>query len=416
MAIVLPFKAIRPTKDKVQLVASRSVDSYTSLDLKEKLAGNPYTFLHVISPDFKDGKKTKPGSPERLKKVKSRYQQYLDEGILFQDKKEAFYLYRQIKEGNIYTGIIARTSIEDYFSGVIRIHEATLTEREQKLKEYLEVCDFNAEPVLFFYPEDKEINKVIGKWMKMTAEYDFTTTDKVRHTAWVISDPIAVRKIRKRFEKLEKIYIADGHHRSASSALLGKSKREKNPRSKGKEAWNYYLGVFLSESQLRIYDFNRVVKDLNGHTPEQFLKALEFDFEIKSLQSRFSPSVKHQFGMYLDGKWFALKLKKNKWSKGPVESLDAEILTRRILAPLLGIENLKTDKRIGFVAGVRGMDGLTRKVDSGEYKLAFSLCPVKMDEIKLIADTNNIMPPKTTWVEPKMRSGLVIYSIAEGKK
>lgn len=416
MAIILPFKGIRPTPDKVNLVASRPVDSYSKEDLKEKLKGNPFTFLHVINPDHSDGKRTKPGSEERLRKIKTKFLSYIKEGILTEENKEAYYLYRQIKEGQVFTGLIARASIDDYLNGVIRVHEATLTEREMKLKEYLEICDFNAEPVLLFYPEDKEINRTINRYLKVRPDYDFTTTDKVRHSLWSISDRPSVSILRKRFAGMEKVYIADGHHRSSSSALLGLSKRERSRRFTGKEAWNFYMGIFLSESQLRIYDFNRVVKDLKDFGKEDFIKALQNDFEVKEQASAFAPKKKHVFGMYLDGIWYSLALKKEKWSKGPVESLDAEILTRRILHPLLGIVDLRADKRIGFVAGVKGMKGLTQKVDSGEFRVAFSLCPVTLDAIKNVADTNNIMPPKTTWVEPKMRSGLVIYSLSEKKK
>ncbi|MCC7303188.1 MAG: DUF1015 domain-containing protein [Bacteroidia bacterium] len=416
MAIVLPFKGIRPCFDKAHLVASRPVDSYTRDDLKEKLAGNPFTFLHVIHPDYKDGTRTTPGSPERLRKTKERFTDFMNEGILLQDKKEAYYLYRQIKGLHEYTGLIARTCIDDYFTGVIRVHEATLTDREQKLMEYLDVCDFNAEPVLFFYPDDKAVNRLIARQMRFRAEFDFTTTDKVRHTLWIIRDPAVVKKIRDRFGKTKKIYIADGHHRSASSALLGKRKRERKGTYTGKEPWNFYLGIFLSESQLKVYDYNRVVRDLNEWKEEDFIRALSLDFDIVTRKSFFSPKVKHQLGMYLAGKWYRLTLKRERWSKGPVESLDSEILTRRILEPLLEIRDLKTDPRIGFVSGVRGMEGLEKIVDSGEFTLAFSLCPVKLEDVKLIADTNNIMPPKTTWVEPKMRSGLVIYPISEQEK
>lgn len=415
MATIIPFKGIRPSRDKVHLVASRSVDGYNKTELHDKLHGNPYTFLHVISPDFKDGKKTKPGSPARLQKVKAQYLKFIEEGVFVSDAAPSYYFYQQIKDGNIYTGIIGCSSIDDYFDGVIKIHEQTLTEREQKLKEYLEVCDFNAEPVLFSYPNDKEIDAITLNVISTEPVYDFTTTDRVRHKLWVVDKKETVNKIKERFEKIPAIYIADGHHRSASSALLGKSRREKNPTYSGKEPYNFYLGVFFPETQLKIYDFNRVVKDLNGLNSDAFLKRLKEKFNVTLIgEQEYKPSRKHNFSMYLDGNWYSLDAKKEIiHNEEPVGSLDATILTDHILSPILNIHDLKTDKRIGFVSGIKGMKELKNQVDKWNYKVAFGLYPVEMEQLKHIADTNSIMPPKTTWVEPKMRSGLVIYSLEE---
>lgn len=293
MAQVIPFKAIRPEADKVHLVASRSVDGYNLNELKEKLAGNPFTFLHVINPDYYDGVKTKPGSKERLLKVKNRFNAFVKEKIFLQEDTLAYYIYRQIKGGDTYIGIIACTSIDDYFNGVIKIHEQTLTQREEKLKDYLEVCEFNAEPVLFFYPNDQVIDKFTNETIKTRADYDFTTTDRVRHTLWVVSDRKAVSVLKERFENIPSIYIADGHHRSASSALLGKSKRESLKKYTGKESFNYYLGVFFPETQLRIYDYNRVVKDLNNLSLEQLLTKLKAKFTVKkNHRKRLCPKTK----------------------------------------------------------------------------------------------------------------------------
>jgi uncharacterized protein (DUF1015 family) len=415
LATIIPFKGIRPTRDKVQLVASRSVDNYSTGDLHEKLRSNPFTFLHVIHPDFNDGKKTKPGSAERLKKVKAQYEAFREEGIFMQDASPCYYVYRQEKLGNTFTGIIACTSIDDYLKGTIKIHEQTLTEREKKLKAYLEVCDFNAEPVLFCYPDQPGIEKITAKATSIRAEYDFTTTDRVHHMLWVIDDPKEVNDLRKYFEKVPAVYIADGHHRSASSTLLGQSRREKNPSYTGKEPWNYYLGVFFPESQLKIFDFNRVVKDLNGLSENEFLDALKKDFEvIDHGEIIFHPQKKHTFSLYLGSKWYELILHKElQHDEEPVESLDAYLLTQRILSPILGIHDLKTDSRIGFVSGIKGFEELKNQVDNWKFKAAFGLYPVQMEELKRIADAGNIMPPKTTWVEPKMRSGLVIYSLSE---
>jgi len=413
MANIIPFKGFRPVKDKVHLVASRSVDSYTKNDLTDKLKGNPFTFLHIINPDFADDKPTRPGSLERLKKVKSKYEEFKKNGVFVQDEQPCYYIYQQQKAGNVYTGIIGCSSIDDYFNGVIKIHEQTLTDREQKLKEYLEVCDFNAEPVLFSYPNDVVIDELTAKKIATEPTYDFTTTDQVRHELWILNDPAVVKSIQERFRHIPAIYIADGHHRSASSALLGKSRREKNPSHTGKEAYNFYLGVFFPETQLRIYDFNRVVKDLNGLSASQLLKQLSEKFEIEEkTETIYKPQQKHNFSMYLENKWYSLTPKKGIVNdKEPVGSLDASILTEHILSPILGIHDLKTDKRIGFIPGIKGMEELKYQLDQGLAKVAFGLYPVAMSQLKLIADTNNIMPPKTTWVEPKMRSGLVIYSL-----
>ncbi|MBI3511320.1 MAG: DUF1015 domain-containing protein [Bacteroidetes bacterium] len=415
MATVIPFKGIRPTRDKVGLVASRSVDNYSRNDLHEKLKSNPYTFLHVIHPDFKDGKRTKPGSNDRLKKIRDQYAEFIEEGIFLHDEKPCFYVYRQEKLGNTYTGVIACTSIEDYMNGTIRIHEQTLTEREKKLMEYLDVCDFNAEPVLFCYPDEKGIDKIIADKTAERAEYDFTTTDRVHHQLWVIDEEQQVKQLKKEFENVSSVYIADGHHRSASSALLGRSRREKNPGYSGQEPWNYYLGIFFPESQLKIFDFNRVVRDLNGLSESQFMDALRKDFDIADHGNKiFVPSSKHIFSMYLGGKWFELKMKSGRAKdEEPVQSLDAHLLTTLILSPVLGISDLKTDPRIGFVSGIKGAEELRNQVDHWKFKVAFGLYPVQMEELKRIADSGNIMPPKTTWIEPKMRSGLVVFSLSE---
>lgn len=415
MAKVIPFKAIRPENDKVHLVASRSVDGYNSAELREKLAGNPYTFLHVINPDFEDGVKTKPGSKERLQKVKNHFKKFVREKVFKRDENPCYYLYRQVKENNEYLGIIACTSIDDYLNGVIKIHEQTLTQREEKLKDYLDVCEFNAEPVLFCYPNDEVIDKLSDEISKTRADYDFTTTDKVRHTVWVIDSKKVVKNLRERFDKIPNIYIADGHHRSASSTLLGKLRRSTKKSYTGEEAFNYYLGVFFPENHLKIYDYNRVVKDLNGLGVTEMLNMLKQNFTVTEVKAEdFKPTHKHEISMYVNNTWYSLKAKENIYNPNdPIDSLDAAILTKYILSPVLDIHDLKTDKRIGFIPGVKGSKELKKQVDEGKAAVAFGLYPVTMEHLKWIADTNNIMPPKSTWVEPKMRSGLLIYSLEE---
>jgi uncharacterized protein (DUF1015 family) len=415
MAKVIPFKAIRPQNDKVHLVASRSVDGYNTVELREKLMGNPFSFLHVINPDFEDGIKTKPGSSERLQKVKKHFKKFVRENILLKDENPCYYLYRQIKEGNEYLGIIACTSIDDYISGIIKIHEQTITQREEKLKDYLEVCEFNAEPVLFSYPNDAEIDSISDEISKTRSDYDFTTTDKVRHTVWVIDQKKTVKKIAERFTAIPTIYIADGHHRSASSTLLGKLRRSTKKSYTGDEAFNYYLGVFFPENHLKIYEYNRVVKDLNGLSLNELLYNLKTNFTVTEIHdSQFKPTQAQEFSMYVENKWYSIKVKDKIFdANDPIDSLDAAILTKYILSPLFDIHDLKTDKRIGFVPGVRGSEALKKQVNEGKAAVAFGLYPITMKHLKWIADTNHIMPPKSTWVEPKMRSGLVIYSLEE---
>lgn len=415
MAIILPFKALRPVQDKVHLVASRSIDGYQPNELKDKLAGNPYTFLHVINPDFADGVKTKPGSSERLQKVKKRFKSFVRENIFKQDAKPAYYIYRQIKQGHEYLGIIACTSIDDYMNGVIKIHEQTITQREEKLKEYLEVCEFNAEPVLFCYPNNVVLDELIAQISQSLPTYDFTTTDMIRHSLWVVDDDKRVKIISKQFSDTPAVYIADGHHRSASSALLGNLRRKSKKNYTGEEAFNYYLGVFFSETQLKIYDYNRLVKDLNGLSLEDLLKKLSNKFDVQKVAAGiFKPVKQHQFSMYVQGAWYSLEAKDGTFtSEDPVKSLDASILTEHILSPIFDVHDLKTDERIGFVPGIKGAEALKASVDEGKAAIAFGLFPVTMQHLKWIADTNNIMPPKSTWVEPKMRSGLVIYSFEE---
>jgi uncharacterized protein (DUF1015 family) len=415
MASIIPFRGIRPAADKVHLVVTRSADNYRKEVLKHKLETNPFSFLHIINPDFGDVKRTKPGSPERLKKTKRKFLDFLQEETFIRDHKPCYYLYQQVKAGNIYTGIIGCSSVEDYEKGVIKKHEQTLKDREEKLKEYLEVCDFNAEPVLFFYPDNAVIEDLINYYLVKHPAYDFTTTDRVRHKLWVIGDKKNVDTIRKAFEKTPAVYIADGHHRSASSASLAKSKKARNPNHTGKENYNYYLGIFFSENQLKVFDFNRVVADLNGYKVPDFLEKIKEKFRLlPHNQNIYKPEHKHKFSMYVDGKWYELKAKPEICgSTDPVKNLDASILSDHILGPILGIADLRTNKRVGFVPGVKGMEELKAQVDSGKYEVAFGLYPVSMTELKHIADENGIMPPKTTWVEPKIRSGLVVYSLGD---
>ncbi|MBS1647429.1 MAG: DUF1015 domain-containing protein [Bacteroidetes bacterium] len=415
MATIIPFKGIRPAADKAHMVVSRSADNYPKETLKHKLETNPYSFLQIINPDFSDGKRTKPASPERLKKIKKRFLEFIHEEIFIQDHKPCYYLYQQIKNGHIYTGIIGCSAVSDYENGLIKKHEQTLQDREEKLKKYLEVCDFNAEPVLFFYPDNATISDIIHHYLIKHPVYDFTTTDRVRHKLWVIGDKKNTETIRKTFEKIEAIYIADGHHRSASSSKLAQELKQKNKNHTGSEPYNYYMGIFFSENQLKIFDFNRAATDLNNHSVPDILEKIKEKFRLlPHNQNTYKPEHKHKFSMYVAGKWYELVAKPEICGdQDAVANLDASILSNHILKPILGIDDLRTNKRVGFIPGVRGMDELKKQVDNGKYQIAFGLFPVSMTELKHIADENGIMPPKTTWVEPKIRSGMVVYSLEE---
>ena len=414
MAIVKPFKAILPTKDKVHLVASRSVDSYNSFELRYKLQTNPYTFLKIIKPEYHETRKSKPNSPELLKKIKQKFAEYIHDGILEVDSNEAFYVYEQIKDNHSYSGIIGLSSIDDYLNGTIKIHEQTITDREEKLMHYLEVCDFNAEPVLVCHPDNDIIDRAINKAKKSSPYYDFSTSDKVRHKLWQVKDAELIAAIEKGFTSLSAIYIADGHHRSASSALLGKYRRMQNQNYTGSEPFNYFLCAYFSESQLHIYDFNRVISDLNNLYEIDFLEKIQEKFVvIDKGEEMYKPDQLHNMSMYLGGKWYSLTLKNDYINEAdPVGVLDTALLSEHILSPILGIHDLKTDKKVLFVNGTKGMEELKNQVDGGKMKVAFALYPVIMNQLKRIADNNCIMPPKSTYIEPKLRSGMLVYSLS----
>lgn len=414
MAIVKPFKGIKPVKDKVHLVASRSVDGYSNEEIANKISTNPYTFLHVIKPEFVGVEKSKPNSPELLQKIKKAYQSFIANNILEQDTSNSYYIYRQTKNNTVFTGIIGCSAIDDYLNGVIKVHEQTLTDREIKLKEYLAVCDFNAEPICMSYPDDNILSDFIKKITQQPAEFNFTTTDTSLHQLWTVSKNEDVTLIEERFKSMPAIYIADGHHRSASSALLGKEKRNQLKNYTGDEGFNYFMCIYFPESELKIYDFNRVVKDLNNLTAEDLLAQIGIKFDIeKKGNTIYKPIQLHNISMYLDGNWYSLTAKKEICNDSDsIGILDASILSEHILSPILNITDLKTSKRIGFVSGIKGMQELKMVVDNQSYKIAFALYPATMEQVKNIANTGKSMPPKTTWVEPKLRSGLVIYSLS----
>lgn len=416
MADIIPFKAIRPSRDKVHLVASRSYITYSRKALIAKLDENPFTFLHILNPEYNKKNKSKPNSIERFSNIKNKFNDFVDQQNLEQDDEPSYYIYRQIKDGHPYLGIIACASVEDYFNRVIKKHEATISHREEIFKDYLKTVEINAEPVCFTYPNHPEIDRITQACLLATPEYDFTTTNRVRHTFWVVNDKSKVAKIQQAFSEIDSIYIADGHHRSASSALLGKELKEQNKNHTGREKYNYFMGYFIPENDLQIFEFNRLVKDIGNLSIQEFLKAVRQEFELVFVNEElFVPRKVHEIGMYIDKKWYCLIPKEGLFEeKEVVNSLDVSILTNHLLSPILGIKDLRTDQRIYFKGGMEGVSALKKEVDTGKAKVAFAHFPVTMQQLKAIADADQIMPPKSTWIEPKLRSGLTVYSIKEG--
>ena len=400
MAIVLPFKAIRPTRDKVSLVASRSYLSYSDETLKEKLNHNPFTFLHIINPDYKD--KIKSSGIEKFKLVKDKFNEFIKKRHLIKDNKDSFYIYQQENTTHTFNGIIAATKVSDYLNGNIKKHEHTITAREEMFKDYLDTTSFNADPVLLSYQKEDSINTILSKHQQSRAEYEFTTTNKTLHKLWVIHDTNDIKLVTNAFKKIKNLYIADGHHRCASSALLTKTNNTKHSKS--------FMSFLISEDQLNIINFNRLIKGLNNLSVDKFLQKLESSFQVNKTRNCI-PNSKDEIGMYLDRKCFLLTAKKDSYINDCVSRLDPAILSNNILAPILNITDEKKDKNISFEAGNTPLSSIKRKVDNGEFTVAFILKPIPFSAIKEVADKNKFMPPKSTYIEPKLRSGLTIYSL-----
>ena len=411
MSVIKPFKAIRPVRDKVHLVATRPYYSYKKNILKAKLEDNPFSFLHIINPEFKSSIKTKPNSIERFKLVSDSYQRFIEEGVLFQDEKESLYIYRQTKGGYSYTGVIAGASVAEYDEDLIKKHEATLTSREAMFTDYLDVVGYNAEPVLLSYPHNIELQQLINQIVIERPEYEFSTTDRIKHELWVLSESQSLQVIDE-FSKVECLYIADGHHRSASSALL--SRKRSNGKSLNKGNQDFFLAYFIDERDLNILEFNRLVKGLNGLTKNDFLDKVSEFCSIQKLKKASKPAKTHEMTVCIDGDWYLFEFNREIIDENhPVNSLDPEILTQFILDPILGIKDLKTDNRIEFISGAEAIDKIDDQIKKKKFDIGFVLYPVSMKQVKDVADNNMIMPPKSTWVEPKMRSGLTIYNINE---
>ena len=402
MPSLLPFRAVRPTRDKVHLVASRSYVSYTALQLRSKLTENPYSFLHIIHPDMTATNLHKTVDlGERFKQVRGKYDEFLAEGILQRDETPNLYIYRQIKAGHAFTGIIGAVSVDDYLNGKIKIHEKTIAKREETFVQYLDITKINAEPVLLMARDSKTIDDIIAEKTRQRPEYDFTTTNKVHHQFWLIDDTASIELIAQAYAAQDAFYIADGHHRSSSSALL--FEKHKASISNENDPMRYCLAYILSEENVRIYEFNRIVKDLNGLSAAEVIERLGDSFEVTPSQTPVHPHRKREMGLYLENNWYKITLKEAS------EVLDVQLLTDLVLEPIFGISDLRKDKRISFMEGPKGLEALSQTIDKQGTGAAFTLFAPTVEDIKRIADAGQTMPPKSTWVEPKLRSGLVVY-------
>lgn len=407
MAKIIPFKAVRPAPDKVALVTCRMYDDYTPTELAAWLNFNPYSFLHVINPAYTFTHSQKITLDKRFKGVTHKYNDFKNEKILIQEEKPVFYLYEIQTKTNTFTGIIAGTSVEDYQNDIIKKHEDTLQFRVDLFKDYLHQTGFNTEPVLITYPDSIEINTFITLHKKNKPIYEFSTTNKEKHTLWKIDTQTEINLLVEHFENIPNLYIADGHHRSASAELLYEQDKHL-----GNPNLNYFMSFLIAESNVKIYEFNRVVRDLNGHSKDDFIKLLADNFIIKDKKRElWQPKHKYEFGMYLDGRFYALEYKHKEKIKGVLENLDAQILYDNVLHPILGLEDLRNDERIDYIPGKQAILHMKEMIDDGEFEVGFMLYPSDINEIKLLADNNLIMPPKSTYIEPKFRSGLLVYEL-----
>ena len=406
MAKIKPFKAVRPAADKVALVTCRTYDDYSSAELAAWLDFNPYSFLHVIHPAYANAQKV--SLEKRFKAVANKYQDFKHDQILIEEEHPVFYLYEIQSKGQTFTGIIAGTSVKDYQDNVIKKHEDTLQYRVELFKDYLHQTNFNTEPVLITYPDSVEINTFIALRKKSKPVYEYSTTNKEKHTLWKIDTQSEIDWLQEHFEGIPNLYIADGHHRSASAELLYEQNKHL-----GNENLNYFMSFLIAESNVKIYEFNRLIRDLNGLNKEEFIKKLSENFIIKAKdQEIWKPQNKFEFGMYLDGSFYALFYKhENHIATTVLDDLDAQILYDKVLFPLLGIEDLRNDERIDYIPGKQSISVIKDLIDEGEFEVGFMLYPSDINEIKVLADNNLIMPPKSTYIAPKFRSGLVVYEL-----
>ena len=409
MAIVKPFKGVRPSRDKVALVSSKSYEAYTPAELGAKLDFNPFTFLHVINPGYKYHQEI--SGEQRFQMVQNRYEEFKENKIFVRDNLPSFYIYETSDFHNSFCGIIAATSVVDYKDGYIKKHEGTLHKREVLFETYLKSTGFNAEPVLLMHEDNAEFQRFIDHIKSERPEYEFSTTDKKLHRLWLVQEPDRIKRIISFFESIDALYIADGHHRTASSSLLADDLEEENQQHTGEEDYNFFMSYLIPESHLKIAEFNRLIKDLNGYTVDEFLMKLDTYFRIENRgQNLYKPSRKHHFSMYLNGEFYSLYLRKNQYTfDDALSRLDTEVIYRTVLKPILGIDDLNHNNRIGYTNNQLDMLSIKTNVDNGNYKVGFGLVPITIEEMKEIADAELKMPPKTSYIEPKLRSGLIMY-------
>ena len=415
MAKIKPFKGVRPPKQYVEEVESRPYDVLDSEEARAEAGDNEKSLYHIIKSeiDFEPG--TSEYDPRVYEKAAENFKKFQDKGWLVQDGKEQYYIYAQTMNGKTQYGLVVCAYVDDYLNGVIKKHELTRRDKEEDRMKHVRVNNANIEPVFFAYPDNAVLDGLIMRYAKAEPEYDFIApVDGFRHQLWVISDDADIATVTAEFAKMPSLYIADGHHRSAAAALVGAEKAKQDPNHNGTEEYNYFMAVCFQASQLTILDYNRVVKDLNGLTSEQFLDALRKNFDVEEKgEAIYKPDRLHNFSLYLDGKWYSLTAKPGTFNDAdPIGVLDVDISSRLILDDVLGIKDLRSDKRIDFVGGLRGLEELKRRVDSGEMRMALALYPVTMKQIMDIADSGKIMPPKATWFEPKLRSGLIIHKLS----
>ncbi len=414
MAIVKPFKGVRPPKALVENVQSRPYDVLNSEEARAEAGDNEMSLYHIIKPeiDFEAG--TADNEPKVYDKAVENFAKFQQQGWLVQDDKEQYYIYAQTMNGKTQYGLVVGAYVDDYLKGNIKKHELTRPDKEEDRMKHVRINNANIEPVFFAYPDNAALDAIVAKYITAAPEYDFTAKDDgFRHQLWIIDNDADIAAVTEAFSAIPSLYIADGHHRSAAAALVGAEKAKQNPNHKGDEEYNYFMAVCFPASQLTIIDYNRVVKDLNGMTAVEFLKALEKNFVVANKGADiYKPAALHEFSLYLEGEWYQLTAKEGTFDDSdPIGVLDVTISSNLILDELLGIKDLRRDKRVEFVGGIRGLGELKKRVDNGEMKAALALYPVSMKQLMDIADSGNIMPPKTTWFEPKLRSGLVIHKL-----
>ena len=415
MATIKPFKGIRPPKELIEQIESRPYDVLNSEEAREEAKGNEKSLYHIIKPeiDFEVG--TSEYDPRVYEQAAKNFKNFQEKGWLVQDEKDHYYIYAQTMNNKTQYGLVVGAYVNDYLDGTIKKHELTRKDKEEDRMKHVRVCDANIEPVFFAYPDNAALDQLIMRYATTTPEYDFIAPiDGFRHQFWIIENAEDINLITAEFEKMPALYIADGHHRSAAAALVGAEKAKQNPNHKGDEEYNYFMAVCFQASQLTILDYNRVVTDLNGLTEQEFLTQLEKDFVVEDKGTEiYRPNALHNFSLYLNKHWYSLTAKDGTFDNSdPIGALDVDISSRLIFDSILGIKDFRPDKRIDFVGGLRGLEELKRRVDSGEMQMALALYPVSMQQIMDIANTGNIMPPKATWFEPKLRSGLVIHKLS----